>query len=246
MISRRDSPPRSRSSRKSFRKQFQQLGRALDSLGLPYRHPGAARKRSSSLFARMSRALDSLNLFYQWSRLSPRQKLAAKLLLGCSSAPLLLFGVFRFMPSLQFVPASLGSLTSAGRPGVVALSNSPPPNFARLRRGPAISACETLVFESSVKQGQYVVEGFGIINASKGEAPLAVYVEIINNGRSFYAAAESKPRPEIVKEFSKPSLLYSGYKVVLPVNSVTPPFEVKSFLVFDDTSFPCVYKAVMS
>jgi hypothetical protein len=168
-------------------------------------------------------------------------------------------GLFRFAV-LGFAVAALGygavflviqnpfasrSTTASTKAGSVTLYETKPSGYASLRKGPVVGSCETNAFETS-KPGEYRIQGFGIINSIKGETPIWVYVEIAKGGKTYYATAETTERSDIVKEFNNPLLLYSGYKLLLPAGLIAPPFEVKSYLVFDDRSFPCMFTARVS
>lgn len=162
-------------------------------------------------------------------------------LFASAAGSLVFLLIFKPIPNLF----ALRSASSSNRPASGTLYQSMPSGYASLRKGPVVGSCETIAFET-VKPGQYLINGYGIINESKGETPIWVYVEIIKNGRSYYATAESTKRPDIVQEFKNSLLLYSGFKLLLPPGAVAPPFEAKTYLVFDDTSFPCLYTARVS
>lgn len=174
------------------------------------------------------------------SCLQPTRKnlLILSALLGSGAAGLAFLLIVKPIPN----PFSLRSASAPGRPGSGTLYQTMPSGYASLRKGPIVGSCETLAFET-LKQGQYRIHGYGIINSIKGETPIWVYVEIVKGDKKYYATAESMERPDIVKEFKNPLLLYSGFKLVLPAGAIAPPFEVKSYLVFDNTSFPCMFTA---
>jgi hypothetical protein len=139
-------------------------------------------------------------------------------------------------------PFSSGSAGQSGGSGADSnLPQSIPEPYTNFIEAPTvISACGLDPVQSKVP-GEFIVTGWGVINAKKGETPIGFVLEVTKNGKKHYASAELTERPDIVKKLSNPLLKFSGFTTVLANGSVTPPFSVKSFLVFGRKLFPCKY-----
>jgi len=139
-------------------------------------------------------------------------------------------------------PFSGGVDSSGGGTGASTLASSMPEPYKGWKISSNVTACRVDPIKV-LAPDHFIVTGYGIINAAKGETPEAFIVEIVKDGKSYYTTGELTERPDVMKKLNNPLLKFSGFTSALPKGAVKAPFTAKVYLGFRDKLFPCSYDA---
>ena len=83
------------------------------------------------------------------------------------------------------------------------------------------------------------MNGYGIINAAKGETPEVFILEIQGGGKKLYALTDIVERKDVAARLSNASLNFSGFTGFIPPKAISKPFTVSMLQGFRNKFFPC-------
>lgn len=122
------------------------------------------------------------------------------------------------------------------------LNNLPTP-YNTWAKSSKIGACS--IDPAIAADKNFVIRGWGIVNAGKGEVPETFILVVRSEDVDRYLVANLENRNDIVTRFENPKLLRSGFAVKLPASAVKPPIKLTLLIGFQGQLFSCEHNSII-